>query len=255
MKYRVTTLFIALCVILSSTAFAQTDEEELPQEFRINEGILVPADDAWVCFFSGERGAFHISVLGKGEAYASPLYYLGPETEAVLSDIIWHNPLYDAELLSRINVDVNSDGSNELMVEFNIYGTSYFEEYAEEGGFGEDYWSDASLVCVVDFVTKVTLVQLAYAECTLITWTPIGEDDAETVTFLETQTFPEVPWEFPVMLPYQFVETVYHHMYEGEEEPMYDEVVGYTNEMDIEVDFRDGDWYIEEIPYAEEVEE
>jgi hypothetical protein len=36
---------------------------------------------------------------------------------------------------------------------------------------------------------------------------------------------------------------------------MYDEVLGYTNEIDIEVDFRDGDWHIEEIPYAEEVEE
>ena len=255
MKYTVARLFISACIILLSTVFAQIDEVEEPQEFRINQGILVPAQDAWVCFYSGERGAFHISVLEKGEHYESPLLYLGTETEAVLSDIIWHIPLYDAVLQSRTDVDVNNDGSKELMVEFNIYGTAYFEEYVEEGGYGEDYWSDASLVCVVDFVTRVTLIQLAYAECTLVTWTPIGEDDAETITFLETQTFPEAPWEFPFLLPYQYVETVYQHMYEGEEEPMYDEVVGYNNELDIEVDFQNGDWHIDESPYAEEVEE
>ena len=257
MKYRGTKFFAAVFTILfATTVYAQTNEvEDQPQEFRINEGILVPAEGAWVCFFSGERGAFHISVLEKGEHYESPLLYLGTETEAVLSDIIWHIPLYDAELRSRSVADVNTDGMNELIVEFNLWGTSYFEEYVEEGGFGEDYWSDASLVCVVDFATRVTLVQLAYAQCTLVTWTPIGEDDAETITFLETQTLPEAPWEFPVLLPYQYVETVYQHMYEEEEEPMYDEVVGFTNQVDIEIDFRDGTWHFDEIPYAEEVEE
>lgn len=257
MKNRIIFSFLIVCLILlTTTAYAQTDDvEDQPQELRISEGILVPAEDAWVCFFSGERGAFHISVLGKGETYASPLFYLGTETEAVLSDIIWHVPLYDAKLQSRTVADVNADGMKELIVEFNLHGTSYFEEYAEEGGFGEDYWSDASLVCVVDFATRVTLVQLAYAQCSLSTWTPGGVNDSETITFLETQTLPEAPWEFPVLLPYQYVETVYQHMYEEEEEPMYDEVVGFTNEVDIEIDFREDGWHFEEIPYAEEVEE
>lgn len=258
MKYIVALPFFMIWVILLTTTavHAQTDDvEDQLQELRISEGILVPAEEAWVCFYSGERGAFHTWVLGKGESYASPLFYLGTETEAVLSDIIWHIPLYDAELQSRTVADVNADGMKELIVEFNLFGTSYFEEYVEEGGFSEDYWSDASLVCVVDFATRNTLVQLAHAECTLATWTPIGEDDSETITFLETQSLPDAPWEFPVLLPYQYVETVYQHMYEGEEEPMYDEVVGFTNQVDIEIDFRDGKWHFDEIPYAEEVEE
>jgi hypothetical protein len=244
MKNRMTFSFLIVCMILLTAkgVNAQTDDiEDQPQEH------------AWVCFFSGERGAFHISILGKGESYASPLFYLGTETEAVLSDIIWHVPFYDAKLQSSTVADVNADDMKELIVEFNLHGTSFYEEYVEEGGFGEEYWSQASLVCVVDFATRVTLVQLAYAECTLSTWTPGGVDDSETITFLETQSLPDAPWEFPVLLPYQYVETVYHHMYE--DDPTYDEVVGFTNEVDIEIDFREDGWHFEEIPYAEEVEE